>query len=88
MSPESQAKMHKVVQRVYTLCASGRFEEVDQELANLNPTQREPYELIALLRTSFAAKHKLPNWAVARDRIRDEFKKRELDTDRLLRGLG
>jgi len=87
MSRESQAKLEQVTQRIYMLCSEKRFAELDQELANLNPLYYERCELVSILRTSFAAKHELPNWSGARDRIKNEFMKRGLDASRLLRGL-
>jgi hypothetical protein len=63
------------------------FAILDWIFANADLSRARASTLIALLRTTYAARAKLRSWSTLLSRVRAELQRRGLEHDRLLRGL-
>ncbi len=81
-------RIDEIFDRIDGLLLGGRFDEVDNELRNLDLTQ-ETALLLSYLSISFAAKFHLQQWAPTVNKIRIELEKRRgrQETRELLRGF-
>jgi hypothetical protein len=64
------------------------FELMDAIFHQLDVTKLSPEMMLAFVRTTFAARSKLGEWAQLRERTRAELSSRSLDPEVLMKGLG
>jgi hypothetical protein len=69
------------------LLLSRAYDVVDLILRSIATSQLSPEVLLAIARTSFAARHNLLEWAGYVGAMKDEFRHRGLDANRLAQGL-
>jgi hypothetical protein len=69
------------------LLTNQAYEEVDLILRSVPLRGVSPEAMLALARTSFAARHKLTEWKKFVQSVRRELAQRGLDPDKLARGL-
>ena len=63
------------------------YENADSVLAGIDLSKLSPLAMVAFVRTTFPARHKLNNWHYTVELIRDELANQELDAENILRGL-
>lgn len=69
-------------------CArAGDLRLIDHVLEQLDAESFHETVLVAILRITFPLRQSLANWVSFRERVADELSNRQLDTDRVLRGL-
>ena len=69
------------------LLSQRQYASVDAILRSLRPGDLSPQVLLAAVRTSFPARHKLTAWRMTVLQMRDEFVARGLDPTALMSGL-
>jgi hypothetical protein len=65
----------------------GDFSIVDALFRAVEVTALPAEALVAMLRYSFAAHRKLPNWARFLESVRSELDRRKMDSQKILSGL-
>lgn len=76
-----------VVDGVNDLVRSRAFRLLDQALSDINVDTASKHVLLGLARSTYPVRTKLTEWKTFVIRVDEAFRRRELDSDRLLKGL-
>ncbi|NMQ20806.1 hypothetical protein E4P82_17365 [Candidatus Competibacter phosphatis] len=86
--PLKPADLMPVIAGLTNLLKANYFAEIDRLLKSVKVSDAAPEMLVALLRTTYPARHKLlRHWLKLLRDVRAEFADRHLDGERILRGL-
>lgn len=88
---QNQGRRHEalraVARAVMSAKVSGKFSKLDGEISSVALETLEPSLLVALVRHTFSIKHLLGSYVALLKKVDAQLRARELDSDRLLRGL-
>ena len=77
-----------LVEGLFELIGSRRFDEIDVLLQTADPAQLAPEVSVGILRVTSNYDQFLRNWSAFLEKTREEFKRRGLSPDPILVGLG
>jgi hypothetical protein len=77
-----------LVEGLFELIGLRRFDQVDLLLKSADPALVAPEVAVGILRATSNYSHSLPNWPTFLKKTREELKKRGLQPDPILIGLG
>lgn len=87
--PLKPADIMPLMAGITRLLKANYFEEVDRLLKSVKVNQAAPEMLVALLRTTYPVRGKrLRHWPKLLRTVRDELSARNLDSEKILQGLG
>ena len=76
-----------VIDGVNNLIADSEYDLLNSTLTGINVDTASKHVLLALARSTYPARTRLATWKDFVNRVDEAFRRRELDSDRLLKGL-
>jgi hypothetical protein len=76
-----------LINEINKLLKARQFNLLNAVLAEFDPQSTDPEATLVFLRTTFPVRRQLSSWPRLRDRAREAFHRRGLDTASLLRGI-
>lgn len=79
--------LKRLIDAIDPLLSAGRFDTINKITESLDATKYSSEFLVGMLRYTYPARQSIQSWQAFRQRVNDEFAKRELDVPKVLRGL-